>query len=175
MAATGLVAGWAGSAAPQGAETRQIVDFLYVQNVPPTGRTKGEGLQMHLLWIPQPAQKYCIGKTMQQCIDLEYCLRIRDTGYAQPPRCQSLRATVAGVPAYPPDICPRRVLGITYFRAAGNVIKDFGKLVTYFTSQPPATFDRLSSKERIKARIQLTRTADDDRFDLLEVLEVPGP
>jgi hypothetical protein len=174
-AAASLIAGSVGSAAPQGDETRQIVDFLYVQNVPPADRTKGEELQIHVLWIPQPAQKYCLGKTMQQCIDLEYCLRIRDTGYSQPERCQSLRATVGGMPAYPPGICPRRVLGFTYFRAAGNVIKDFDKLVTYFKSRPPAAFDRLSTKERIKAKIKLTRTSDDDQFDLLEVLEVPGP
>jgi len=174
MAATGLIAGWVGSAPPQGAETRQIVDFLYLQNVPAAWRAKGEELQLDLLWIPLPTQKYCVGKTTQQCIDLEYCLRIRDSGSYQPPSCQALKETVARMPGYPPDICPRRVGSHVYYRAARNVIGNFDELVTYFNSRPKAAFDRLSMRERIKAKIELTRTPDDDQFEVLEVLEVPA-
>jgi len=46
--------------------------------------------------------------------------------------------------------------------------------VTYFNSRPKAAFDRLSMRERIKAKIELTRTPDDDQFEVLEVLEVPA-
>jgi hypothetical protein len=67
---------------------------------------------------------------------------------------------------------PRRVLTVTYFRGA-IAIKGVGDLLEYFDGQPRSDFDRLSMKARISARISVKRSADDDDFELLEVLHVP--
>jgi hypothetical protein len=61
---------------------------------------------------------------------------------------------------------------VTYFRAA-TAIKGVGNLLEYFDGKPKSDFDRLSMKARISGRIRVKRSADDDDFELLEVLRVP--
>jgi len=48
-----------------------------------------------------------------------------------------------------------------------------GSLMKFFESAPKGSLDHLSTRARIKARVKLTRTADDDQFELLEVLATP--
>jgi len=75
------------------------------------------------------------------------------------------------LPKYSSDVRPKRVLSIVFYR--GSLIKGWAALRTYFDSQPPGTFDRVSKSARIKARLKLIRSTDDDQFELLEVLAVP--
>jgi len=65
------------------------------------------------LWIPQPLQKYCLGKTAEQCSTIDYCIRTTNKDIAM---CRSLSPNLRRLPAYPPGIRPRRVLSITYYK-----------------------------------------------------------
>jgi hypothetical protein len=125
---------------------------------------------MAVLWIPAPVQKNCFGKTREQCVALDYCIRTTNRDVSQ---CRNLNVDLTNIPKYPRDIYPRRVLAVTYFRAATD-IKGLSDLFEYLDHRPKADFDHLSLKARIKARIRVKRSADDDDFDLLEVLAVPA-
>jgi len=162
--ACGLLAlfGTAARAQPRAALERE--EFLFIVNPPPA--SKGAVI---VAWIPQPMQRYCLGRTLEQCIAIDYCLRTTDRDVRQ---CRNLPVDVARIPKYPRDLYPRRVLSVVYFRAA-TVIQGVGGLLEYFDSKPRSDFDRLSMKERIRARIRVKRSADDDEFDLLEVLQAP--
>jgi hypothetical protein len=148
-------------AAAQASETQELEDFLFVQNA--YGRNAGKAV--YVLWIPQPVQKVCMGKTAQQCIQIDFCVRTTNKKDAS---CQNLGVTL---PSYPRDMRPRRVLSVTYFPAAP--IQGMDMLWKYFQSPPATAFDRLSMGARIKARIKMTRSADDDQFEMIEVLAVP--
>lgn len=142
------------------ASTVELEDFLFVQN--PRGEGAKEGV--YVMWVPQVLQKYCIGKTAQQCIDIDYCIRTKNS---RPAKCQNL----ADLPSYPAGMRPARVLGVTYFPAAP--IKGLDTVLKYYASKPKDTFDHLSASTRIRAKVKLLRSADDDQFELLEVLAVP--
>jgi hypothetical protein len=139
--------------------TVELDEILFVQNPP----TQGAEKSIRVVWIPQPVQKYCADKTTQQCIDIDYCIRTRNTK-----ACQNLG--VDGAVVYPPNTRPRRVLTVFYFPAAP--VKGLANLLRYVDTQLD-TFDRLSAAARIKARIRLTRSPDDDQFELLEVVRLP--
>jgi hypothetical protein len=145
--------------------TFQLEESLFVQD-PHLSRMKG-GIQV--LWIPEPIQKYCLGKTGQQCSAIDFCIRTTTKSVAM---CRNLTVDLTRMPAYPPGMRPRRLLSVVYFPLAPA--KGFGALLDFFQSAPKDWLDRLSTRARIKARIQLTRTADDDQFDLMEVLAVPS-
>ena len=145
--------------------TFELEESLFVQD-PHLTRMKG-GIQV--LWIPEPIQKYCLGKTGQQCSTIDFCLRTTTKSVAM---CQNLSVDLKRLPAYPPGMRPRRLLSVVYFPLAPA--KGFGDLLTYFQSAPEGSLDLLSPSARIKAKIRFTRTADDDQFDLLEVLAVPS-
>jgi hypothetical protein len=150
--------------APHAESTAELEDFLFVQNPHVKGIKKGA---IHVLWIPQPVQSSCLGKTAEQCSNIDYCIR---TTNRQISICQNLGVDLTKLRTYPPNIRPRRLLSIIYFQIAP--IKGWGALRTYFDSQSQNTLDRLSMNARIKARIKLIRSADDDDFELLEVLAV---
>jgi hypothetical protein len=164
---TALVCGllaWLGT--PGQAQTRSVEreEFLFVVNPPPA--SKGA---VTVVWIPQPMQRYCLGRTLEQCVAIDFCLRTTSREVQQ---CRNLPVDVAKIPRYSRDLYPRRVLSVIYFRAA-TAIKGVGDLLEYYDSQPRSDFDRLSLKARIRARINVKRSADDDEFDLLEVLQAP--
>ncbi len=144
--------------------TVQLEDYLFILN-PPLHRVNGS---IHVVWIPQPLQKYCLGKTVEQCTNIDYCVRTTDQNVAT---CRNLGIDLSRLPKYPAGMRPRRLLSIIYFQVAP--IQGFDKLQKFFDSAPKNSLDRLSTSARIKARIKLTRSADDDDFDLLEVLAVP--
>ena len=86
--------------------------------------------------------------------------------------CQTLGLDLKRLPAYPPDMRPKRVLSVVLgFPMSTN--KGFGSLVDFFENAPPGSLDRGSSSARIKARVRLTRTADDDQLYVLEMLATP--
>ncbi len=144
--------------------TLELEEFLFVLNP----LTKGAEGGAHVLWIPPPLQKYCLGKTAQQCSTIDYCIRTTNRNVSM---CHNLGIDLARLPTYPPHTRPRRLISVTYFPKAP--IKGFDTLRNFLASKPAATFDRLSLSGRIKARIKFTRSSDDDDFDLLEVLAVP--
>jgi hypothetical protein len=154
----------AGQTAPPPKKTVELTEVLFVLNP----LTKGAEGGADVLWIPQPLQKYCLGKTAQQCSTIDYCIRTTNRDVSM---CQNLGVDLARLPLYPPDTRPRRLLSVTYFPLAP--IKGFDTLRKFLASKPAATFDRLSLGGRIKGRIKFTRSPDDDDFDLLEVLAVP--
>ena len=120
-----------------------------------------------MVWIPEPLQKYCMGKTADECSKIDYCNRTTN-------RNVSTCRNVARVPAYPAGMRPRRMLSITYFAIVPSTspVKGIAFLQTFFNSQPTANLDRLSMSVRIKAMVKLTKLPNDDGFDVLEFL--PG-
>jgi hypothetical protein len=146
--------------------TSELEVSLFVQD--PHFKSGAKGIQV--LWIPQALQKYCLGKTAQECSTIDYCIR---TTNKQASMCQNLGVDTAHLPAYPADIPPRRVLSVVclYPMTPAN---GFGSLMKFFESAQKGSLDHLSTHARVKARVKLTRSADDDQFQLLEVLAVPS-
>jgi len=154
------------SALAAGPATSEREEFLFVLNPPPGPTFQGA---IQVLWIPATVQPHCLGKTHDQCSAIDYCIRTTNRNVSQ---CRNLAVDVSRIPKYPAGSYPARVLSVTYFRAA-DTIKNFSKLLQYVDASPKSEFDRLSLKSRIKARIRVKRSADDDDFELLEVLAVP--
>jgi hypothetical protein len=69
-------------AAVDGAST-ELDEVLFVQALP---QDNGKG-GIHVIWIPQPLQKICMGKTAQQCTNIDYCVR---TSNRDDSRCKNL-------------------------------------------------------------------------------------
>ena len=145
------------------ADTVEMETLLFVQDP----HLKGGQVGIQVVWIPQPLEKYCLGKTPEECSRIDYCNRTTNRKVAM---CQN----VARLPAYPAGMHPRRMLSITYTRIVPKLspVKGMDILQTFFNSQPPGDFDRLSANVRIKARVKLTTSPNDDDFNVLEILGV---
>jgi hypothetical protein len=140
-------------------ETLEMEATLFVQNSP-------NSAGIYVAWIPEPLEKYCMGKTADDCARLDYCTRTTNKGYGM---CKS----IARLPTYPTGMRPKRLLGTTFFKVtATNPIKGMDQLQSFYHSRPKTSFERLSPDVRIRARVRLTRKAEDDDFALLEVLAV---
>jgi hypothetical protein len=146
--------------------TSELEVSLFVQDPHLANDKKG----VQVIWIPQPVQKYCLGKTPKECSTIDYCIRTTNKHGAI---CQNLGVDTAHLPAYPPDVSPRRVLSIVYFFPMDGA-KGFGRLAEFFEKAPKGALDHLSKNARIRASVKLSRSADDDQFDVLEVLDVPS-
>src|SRR5512142_1999894 len=77
--------------------------ILFVQTHPL--KNGGEGI--HLVWIPQPLQRVCLGKTAEQCADIDYCVRTTNRDVKT---CHDLGIPLSRLPSYPPGMVPRRQL-----------------------------------------------------------------
>jgi hypothetical protein len=119
-------------------------------------------------WIPQPIQKYCVGKTSQQCATMDFCLRTTSPDVAM---CRNLGSAFTHMPRYPSDMRPKRMLSISLIPP--STMKGFGILQQLVQNAPRPSLQHLSMTARIKARIRFTRRPDDDDFDLLEILAAP--
>jgi|SRR5579863_4604770 len=146
--------------------TFELEESLFVQDPHFTKGAKG----IQVIWIPQPIQKYCLGKTSQECSTIDYCIRTTNKQVAM---CQNLSANLRHLPAYPPDMVPRRVLSVVLLFPM-TPDRGFGDLIKFFNGAPAGSLDRISASARIKAKVKLTRTPDDDQLQLLEVLAVPS-
>jgi hypothetical protein len=142
----------------------ELEQFLFVQAPEPDN---GKG-NIVVIWLPQPLQKLCLGKTAAQCSTIDYCIRTTNRESSQ---CRNIGVNLVGIPPYPPDTRPRRKLSVVYFPEAP--IKGLEQLRVFYKSAPKASLQRISIGARIKARIRFTRKTDDDDFDLLEVLALP--
>jgi hypothetical protein len=146
------------------ATTLELQEFLFVQKPDAPGARAG----VQVVWIPQPVQKYCLGKTLKECASIDYCIRTTNKNVAM---CRNLSVDATRVPAYPPDVRPARVLSVTYFVLAG--MPGFDALQRFLERAPKETLDHLSLSARIRAKIKFTRSREDDDFKLMEVLAVP--
>src|SRR5579864_2524507 len=118
----------------------ELDDSLFVQN--PTPGVKG----YHVVWIPEPLQKVCMGKTAKQCADMDYCIRTTNKNVSM---CRGLPK----LPTYPAGMRPRRVFSITYMEPGNTKVLEF--LRQFHATQPSTAFDRLFMGVRVKARLKL--------------------
>jgi hypothetical protein len=142
----------------------ELEDVLFVQDPHLPGGKKG----IDVYWIPKPIQRYCLGKTTQQCISLDYCLRTTNTNDS---RCRNLHAEMARLRPYPRGMRPSRVHCITFFQV--SQIGGSQLLQNLYDTAPKDALNRISASTRIKARIRYTIKPDDDDFDVLQFLAVP--
>ena len=97
------------ASASSNAGSVELEDILFVQDPHLPGGKQG----IRVFWIPQPVQKYCLGKTAQQCIDIDYCLRTSNRNVAT---CRNLAVDITRIPPYPGGMRPRRVHSIVFFQ-----------------------------------------------------------
>ena len=145
------------------AQPTEMQVILFVQ-APAIDDGKGG---IHLVWVPQAVQSLCLGKTAQQCTDIDYCARTIERN-RNTRMCRNLG--IARLPVYPPGMRPRRLLSILYYPIAP--IGNFGALQDFYRTAPRAELERLSLRSRVKARVRFTRKPDDDDFEVLEILAV---
>lgn len=136
--------------------------ILFVQSL----QTKNGQDAIHLVWIPQPIQRLCLGKTAQQCANMDYCVRTTNRDVST---CRNLGIPLSSLPSYPHDMLPRRQLSVVLMALTPNT---FPVLQDFYHRAPRASLERLSLTTRVKARVRFTRTPDDDAFDVLEILTV---
>jgi preprotein translocase subunit Sss1 len=141
----------------------ELEQLLFVQ-APEQDNGKGG---IVVIWLPQPLQKLCLGKTASQCSNIDYCIR---TTNRESSRCKNIGVNLAHISPYPPDTRPRRMMSIVLMYLAPT---KFEQLQDFYKSAPKASLERISMSARVKARIRFTRKPDDDEFSLLEVLAGP--
>jgi hypothetical protein len=140
----------------------ELEEFLFVQ----APEHDFAGHPIVVVWLPQPLQKLCLGKTASQCALIDFCIR---TTNRQSSQCGNIGVNLARIPRYPPDTRPRRMQSVTLAYLAPDKFK---QLQDFYKSAPKASLQRISMSARIKARIQYTWRPDDDGFQLLDVLAV---
>jgi hypothetical protein len=136
--------------------------ILFVQSLP----TKNGQDGIHLVWVPQPIQRLCLGKTSQQCANIDYCIRTTNRDVSM---CRNLGIPLSRLPSYPPDMLPRRQLSVVLMYLSPD---HFTMLQDFFHRAPRTSLEHLSLSARVKARVRLTRKPDDDDFEVLEILAV---
>ncbi len=142
----------------------ELEPSLFVQL--PGGRSVPGAIQ--LVWIPAPLEKFCLGKTHQQCASMDYCIRTTSKNVST---CRNLAVDLAHLPAYPPDMGPRRMISIVFFPPTR--MKGWEELQDFVARAPKDQLERFSQLARVKAKVIFTRTPDDDDFRVLEILSVP--
>ena len=142
----------------------ELEPSLFVQL--PGGKSTPGAVQ--LVWIPEPLEKYCFGKTHEQCASMDFCIRTTTKNVST---CRNLAVDLAHLPAYPPDMRPRRMMSIALIPPTR--MNGWQELEDYIARIPKDQLEHFSPKVRVKARVTLTRTPDDDDFRVLEILSVP--
>jgi len=121
-----------------------------------------------LVWLPEPLESTCLGRTMKECFNIDFCIR---TTNPNGPQCRNLGIPRARLPHYPPGMQPRRAISLV-LRSLGNS-NGFDLLKEFYRKAPKDTLERLSSKATIHARIRYTSSPSNEGFYLLEVLSAP--
>jgi hypothetical protein len=148
-----------------GENSLELEPTLFVQL--PGGKSTPGAVQ--LVWIPEPLEKYCLGKTHEQCASMDFCIRTTTKNVST---CRNLAVDLAHLPAYPRDMLPRRMLSVTLYLAR---MKGWEELQDYVARAPRDRLEHFSLLARIKAKVTFTRTPEDDDFRVLEILSVPKP
>ena len=125
----------------------------------------GAGNSIDLVWLPEPLESTCMGKTAKQCAIIDYCIRTTNPNSSQ---CSNLGMPRARLPHYPAGMRPRRMIVVT-LRALDNS-HGFDKLKAFYKSADSASLSRLSSDATIRAWIRYNSGA----FEGFTVLEVVG-
>ncbi len=146
-----------------GESSLELEPSLFVQL--PGGKSSPGAVQ--LVWIPEPLEKYCLGKTHQQCASMDFCIRTTTKNVSM---CRNLAVDLAHLPAYPPDMRPRRMLSVALYLAR---MKGWEELQDYVARAPKDRLEHFSPLARVKAKVTFTRTPEDDDFRVLEILSVP--
>ena len=149
-----------------GESSLELEPSLFVQ-LPGGKSTPGAVL---LAWIPEPLEKYCFGKTHDQCASMDFCIRTTTKNVST---CRNLAVDLAHLPAYPADMRPRRMLSVGLYPPTR--MTGWEELQDYIARAPKDRLDHFSPLARVKAKVTFTRTADDDGFRVLEILSVPKP
>lgn len=143
----------------------ELEAILFVQT-PQADNGKGA---IRLVWVPQPIERLCLGKTAQQCSAIDYCIR---TTNREVSICRNIGIPLSRLPSYPHDMRPRRQLSVIYFAAAAADVKNLAMVQDFYHRAPRSSLERLSLSARVKARVRFTRNPEDDDFDVLEILAV---
>jgi len=140
----------------------ELEAVLFVQSLP----MKNGQDAIQLVWIPQPIQRLCLGKTTQQCSAMDYCIRTTTRDVSM---CRTLAVPLSRLPSYPPNMVPRRLISVALL----NLTPDhFTLLQDFYHHAPRASLQHLSLSARVKAKVRFTRKPDDDDFDVLEIVAV---
>ena len=123
---------------------------------------------VQLVWIPEPLEKYCLGKTHEQCASMDFCIRTTTKNVST---CRNLAVDLAHLPAYPAGMRPRRMMSIALLPP--TKMKGWGELQNYIARVPKERLEHFSSMARVKAKVSFTRAPEDDDFRVLEILSVP--
>jgi hypothetical protein len=143
----------------------EMEQTLYVQ-APDWSGPKGDGIV--LVWLPEPLESTCAGRTMKECFTIDYCIRTTNPNGAQ---CRNLPIPRSQLPHYPPEMRPRRAVSVV-MRYLGNS-NGFDKLRAFYRSADASSLSRLSSDATIRARIRYNNDPSFEGFTLLEVLSAP--
>jgi hypothetical protein len=147
-----------------GESSVELEPSLFVQL--PGGKSTTGAVQ--LVWIPEPLEKYCFGKTHEQCASMDFCIRTTTKNVST---CRNLAVDLAHLPPYPPDMRPRRMLSIALIPPTR--IKGWEELQSFVARTSKDRLEHFSPLARIKAKVTFTRTPEDDNFRVLEILSVP--
>jgi len=128
----------------------------------------GAGDSIVLVWLPEPLESTCLGRTMKECARIDYCIR---TTNPNGPQCRDLGIPRAQLPHYPADMRPRRAISVV-LRAMSND-HGFDRLKAFYRSAPPSSLSRFSPHATIQARIRYNDAPSFQSFYLLEVLSTP--
>lgn len=121
-----------------------------------------------LAWIPEPLEKYCLGKTHDQCASMDYCIRTTTKNVST---CRNLAVDLAHLPVYPAAMRPSRMLSVVLYPPTR--MTGWADLQDFVARAPKDRLEDFSPLARIKAKVAFTRTPDDDGFRVLEILSVP--
>jgi hypothetical protein len=94
---------------------------------------------------------------------MDYCIRTASKNVS---KCRNLAVDLAHLPAYPPDMRPRRMLSVGLYPP--TIMKGWEELQDYVARAPKDRLDHFSP-----TGVTFTRTPDDDGFRVLEILSVP--
>lgn len=126
------------------------------------------GNSIVLVWLPEPLESTCVGRTMKECFNIDYCIRTTNPNSAQ---CRNLGMQRNQMPHYPTGMRPRRAISVV-LQALGNS-NGFDRLKEFYRNASSSSLNRLSMDARIRARIRYNNDPSFEGFTLLEVLSVP--
>ena len=145
-------------------DTTEMEQTLYVQ----APDFPGGANSIVLVWLPEPLESTCLGRTMKECFNIDYCIR---TTNPNGPQCRNLAVPRSRLPHYPADMQPRRAISVV-LRYLGNN-DGFDRLKAFYKNADPSSLSRLSSDATIRARVRYNNNPSFEGFTLLEVLSAP--
>ena len=147
-----------------GESSLELEPSLFVQL--PGGKITPGAVQ--LVWIPEPLEKYCFGKTHEQCASMDFCIRTTTKNVST---CRNLAVDLTHLPAYPPNMRPRRMMSIALIPPTR--MNGWQELEDYIARIPKDQLEHFSPTVRVKAKVTFIRRPEDDDFRVLEILSVP--